>query len=331
VVLAASDELRHPHDETYNWRESLYFNFADKSNGLGGWIYLWVVPNKPLKSGMLISLYHGVTDRRDANDLALQAPGHRYRGASGNWVYCYKRDIEPLLTTDFDDVELCGLKLVRREPLERYEIRFADDTGAALSLDARFATAPYDYADGLHRTPWWVAKNRYHRSWRARGTATIDGQRFEIDTTGDSDHSWGTRDMAVFSQHTFKMWSFQTRDARSSVSVIEQGDGLYLGFVDIDGETRSVATIEHSGTYSATGVQEAIRVAITDVAGRRVEAFMSGMFAAIGHGEPDGLWGFEGVGCYEVAGWGECTGIASYFWPPTITAEQLHRGAADAR
>jgi hypothetical protein len=89
MVLAASDELRHPHDELFNWRESLYFNFADAANGLGGWIYLWVVPNKPMKSGMLVSIYKGITDSRDANDLALKAPGHRYVGPGGNWVYCF--------------------------------------------------------------------------------------------------------------------------------------------------------------------------------------------------------------------------------------------------
>jgi hypothetical protein len=55
---------------------------------------------------------------------------------------------------------------------------------------------------------------------------------------------------------------------------------------------------------------------------------MPQMFAAIGHGEPFGLWGFEGVGPYQVDGWGKCTGIASFFWPPTTTAAELHSGTA---
>jgi hypothetical protein len=328
VVLAASDELRHPHDEGFNWRESLYFNFADAKHGLGGWIYLWVVPNKPQKSGMLVSVYHGQVDRRDANDLAKNAPGHRYVDPNGNWVYCYKQDVTPLLTADFDDVELCGLRLVRGEPLRSYRISFADDLGSHLELDGEFAMQPYDYADGHFPTPAWVAKNRYHRSWRVRGDLTIAGNRYEIATTGDSDHSWGRRDMEVFSTHTFKMWSFQTPDARSSVSVIEQGQGLYLGFIDIDGDVRSVASIRHAGSYSLNGVQKDIKVEIVDVTGRRVQAEMSSMFSVIGHGEPFGLWGFEGVGTYDVTGWGRCTGVASYFWPPGVTAAALHDGSA---
>ncbi len=326
MVLASSDELRHPHDTGLNWRESLYFNFADKTNGLGGWIYLWVVPNKPLKSGMLVSFYHGTIDRRDANDIALNSPGHRYVDGKGNWVYCFKKDVAHLIEADFDDVELSGLRLVRGRPLRSYGISFFDDGGTRVELNGEFAMDPYDYADGAYRTPWWVASNRYHRSWRVTGSLTIAGNSYAVNTTGDSDHSWGTRDMEVFSTHTFKMWSFQTPNARRSVSVIEQGHGLYLGFVAIDGEVRSVKNIQQTGSYSETGVQRAIDVNITDIAGRVVRARMPEMFSVIGHGEPGGLWGFEGAGVYMVDGWGACTGVASYFWPPSVTARRLHSG-----
>jgi hypothetical protein len=323
MVLAASDELRHPHDELFTWRESLYFNFADPRHGLGGWIYLWVVPNKPLKSGMLVSIYKGITDRLSANDLAMKAPGHRFVGDRANWVYCYKQDVAGLISADFDDVELGGLRLVRRGPLQGYDISFSDGAGASLQLSGAFAMPPYDYADGPHPTPPWVATNRYHRSWKLQGQVVIDRQRFDIDTTGDSDHSWGRRDMEEFSKHSFKMWSFQTRDARRSVSVIEQGRGLYLGFVDIDGDVRGVQSIVHSNRFTATGVQRELDLTITDTAGRTVTAHLPEMFSAIGHGEPEGLWGFEGVGTYEVRDWGPCTGVASFFWPAGTAPAQL--------
>jgi len=323
MVLAASDELRHPHDERYTWRESLYFNFAEPKHGLGGWIYLWVVPNKPLKSGMLVSVYKGISDGLGVNDLAHRAAGHRYVGERDNWVYCYKQDVAPLVASDFDDVELCGLRLVRRGPLQGYDISFADGNGSSMRLNGEFAMPPYDYADGPHATPPWVATNRYHRSWRVRGRIDIAGERYDIDTTGDSDHSWGNRDMEEFSRHTFKMWSFQTPDARRSVSVIEQGRGLYLGFVDVDGDVRGVQHIAHSTRYSDKGVQQDIAVKITDTAGRTVSAHMPRMFSAIGHGEPEGLWGYEGVGTYQVRDWGPCTGVASFFWQPGTTPALL--------
>ena len=329
MTLSAADELRHPHSDLFTWRESLYFNFADAKHGLGGWIYLWVVPNKPKKSGMLVSVYKGITDRRDANDLALKAPGHRYRGDRDNWVYCFKQDVEPLIAANFDDVELCGLRLVRRKPLEEYAISFSDDCGTRIELNGHFPMHPYDYADGPHATPWWVATNRYHRSWRVKGSVVIGDETYAIDTTGDSDHSWGNRNMEEFSKHRFKMWSFQTPDARRSVSIIEQGAGLYLGFIDIDGEVRGVQHVEHETRYSATGVQQQIAVRFTDTAGRTVRARMNEMFSVIGHGEPEGLWGFEGVGVYAVEEWGNCTGVASYFWQPAMTPAMLAQGKTD--
>ncbi len=327
MVLAASDELRHPHDALPNWRESVYFNFADAANGLGGWIYLWVVPNKPNKSGMLVSVYKGITDRVEANDLALNSPDHCYRSKRGTWVYCFKQDVAPLLADDFDAVELCGLRLVRTEPLKSYEMSFEDDRRNRLELKGEFTMPPYDYADGKGPTPPWLAQNRYHRSWRVSGTLTIAGTTYKVNATGDSDHSWGNRDMQEFSKNRFKMWSFQTPSAHRSVSVIDLGEGeqgVPLGFVDIDGEVRSVARIGHSARYSKTGVQQDIQVVIEDTAKRVVRASMSNMFAALGHGEPFGLWGFEGVGAYQVDDWGVCTGVASYFWPPSISGESLH-------
>lgn len=185
---------------------------------------------------------------------------------------------------------------------------------------------PYDYADGPHATPPWVATNRYHRSWRVNGQISIGGENYAVDTTGDSDHSWGNRDMEEFSRHRFKMWSFQTPDARRCVSVIEQGAGLYLGFVNIDGDVRGVQHVEHATQYSATGLQRDIDITIVDTAGRSVHARMNEMFSVIGHGEPEGLWGFEGVGTYDVDGWGPCTGVASYFWQPKVTPAMLAGG-----
>lgn len=327
MVLTARDELRHEWDDDYYWRESLYFNFADPENLLGAWIYLWILPNQHLKSGMLVSFYHGITPLLDANDRAMSSPQHLYKGSNGNWVYCYRQELPELLASDFDDVELCGLHLRRLEPLRRYRLSFEDDQGSWFSLDAEFLTLPWDYADGLYATPEWVAKNRYHRSWLASGQLCIAGQTYRISTTGDSDHSWGRRDPRAFARNVFKMWSFQQRDGSLSVSVIEQGEAgaeAKLGFVAINGKMESVAAIEQQTRYDMNGVQEAIRVRIVDALGRVVEASMDRMFAAIGSCSPHGSWGFEGVGSYDVLGYGHCTGVTSYFWPAHMSAHALH-------
>ncbi len=329
MVLAAADELRHEANDDFFWRESLYFNFADVDNEIGAWLYLWVVPNQEMKSGMLVSFYHGITDRMDANDVAMDSPNHFYEGAYGSWVYCYKRNLAELLSTNFDDVELCGYQLTRKEPLQLYRLTFADDSGSGFEFDGTFTMPPYDYADGAYPTPTWVAANRYHRSWLVKGRLTVGGSTYQIDTTGDSDHSWGQRNHTEFAKRTFKMWSFQTKDGSRSVSVIEQGEGLYLGFINSGGEQLSVSNIEHSSRYTSSGVQQNVGLVITDTGGRVVRARMDKMFAAIGNGRPgETTWGFEGVGLYEVDEWGPCSGITSYFWPPAITPSSLHEAQA---
>lgn len=328
MVLAASDELRHPHDDGFFWRESLYFNFSDPKNGLGAWFYLWVVPNKPLKSGMLVSIYKGEHDVLNANERAYGSPGHRYADEKGNWVYCFKQEVEPLLSTNFDKVELCGLKLTRTAPMKSYRIEFQDGAGTDIRIDARFITPPVDYGEGVHATPEWVAKNRYHRSWIAKGEMTIAGERFIVDTTGDSDHSWGTRDTEEYARHAFKMWSFQSPDGSKSISAIDRDGKMFHGFINMDGLIESIASISHTTKYSPTGVQRDIDVTFTDRSGRVVRARMPQMFSVIGNGNPEALWGFEGVGVFDVDGWGRCGGLTSYFWPARLTPELLRKGAA---
>jgi hypothetical protein len=282
-----------------------------------------------MKTGMLVSFYHGLNDRMDANESAFRSDDHMLREDDGRWVYCYRGDAAELISANFDDVDFNGLHLVREAPLERYHITFADDKGSSFELHGQFAMRPWDYADGAHPTPTWVAKNRYHRSWKMNGELRLGGQTYAIDTTGDSDHSWGQRSGAEFSKHNFKMWSFQTPDGVSSVSVIEQGDGLFLGFVNTDGDLQSVDTIEQTSGYSPNGLQQDIDLTVTDVVGHSVRARLGQLYGVIGHGGvPNSTWGFEGVGTFDVEGWGKCSGLTSYFWPPTVTPAGLHAGTA---
>jgi hypothetical protein len=97
MVLKAPDELRHEWDNDPLWRESWYYNFSDPQNEIGAWLYLWVVPNQPLKSGMLVCFYHGVATDFDSTEAAWKSPGHLLRGANDSWVYCYKRDVAELM------------------------------------------------------------------------------------------------------------------------------------------------------------------------------------------------------------------------------------------
>jgi hypothetical protein len=324
MVLHADDELRHPKNDDYFFRESLYFNFNDEKNGIGGWIYLWVTPNKESPAGMLVSFYHGRWPDLTITDKAMAAPRHRLVDGD-RWIYCFKRDVDFQLQADFDDVELCGLKLRRTAPLSRYHLSFDDHEGASFEIDGAFTMTPFDYADGVNPTPSWVAANRYHRSWLAKGVLNLGDGRFDIDCSGDSDHSWGQRHPGVFAVNLFKMWSFQTSDGRMSVSAIQQGpDGgeFALGFTEVDGKVASVATIAANSRYDEDGVQQDVELTITDALDRTVRARFGRMHSHLGFGTHS--WGYEGVGDYEVEGHGRAPGLISYFWPSAFTPASLH-------
>ncbi len=329
MVLKASDELRHPYGDAYNWRESVYFNFNDPVSGIGGWLYLWVVPNKEKPSGMLVSFYKGRWPEPSIMDKAMEQPGHLLVDGD-RWLYCFKNDVDYLLDDDFDDVELCGLKLKRVDPLKRYDLSFKDDAGNGFEIDCRFMVEPYDYGDGVNPSPPWVAANRYHRSWHAKGDLRIGGKSYPIDCTGDSDHSWGLRDMDVFGANLFKMWSFQTADGQLSLSAvqIEEGDKqIDLGFLHRDGQVGSISRIDSTARYDADGAQEGIDLTVTDALGRSISASFDRMHAFLGLGGPPRVsWGYEGVGDFQVDGVGVVPGLVSYFWPDRFTRKMLHDG-----
>ncbi|HEY2750256.1 hypothetical protein [Phenylobacterium sp.] len=327
MVLKASDELRHPWDGDTLWRESWYYNFSDPTNQIGGWLYLWVLPNQPLKSGMLVSLYHGIEEGIDSNALAWDAPGHLYRGPNDNWVYCYKQDVKELFEADLDDVELCGLSMKRLEPLKGYHLAFRDGDNCHFDIDCRFMSEPWDFADNIHPTPPWLAKNRYHRGWKADGEIVIGGRTYRLKTTGDSDHSWGTRDMTVFGQNNLKTYALQSPDGGLSVKAQllgPPGKELSRGYIAYGADMRAVKSIKESSRYTPGGLMYDMSLRVEDVDGRVVEAHMDAMYAAVSGAPP--RVGYEGAGVWDVKRWGPCAGLASCWWAAGTTPQQLHEG-----
>jgi hypothetical protein len=236
-----------------------------------------------------------------------------------------------LLKADFDDIEFHGMKFRREEELSRYRLSLSDDAGNGFDFETGFLMPPFDYADGVNETPPWLATNRYHRNHVIRGELRIAGKTFRIDCTGDSDHSWGVRDWEAFSQSPFKMWSFQSDDGRLGASVLQQGVGgvdVALGYLSIDGDMASAAQVESRADFDERGVQRDIELTVTDEKGRVVRARLAAMAANIGWGTRETFWGFEGVGEYQVEGYGRMAGVSSYFWPARVTPAILASGGA---
>jgi hypothetical protein len=331
-MLSSADELRHEPTDRPNWRESVYFAFADPQQRLGAWIYMWVLPNLG-KSGVVVSFYHGVTRAFDTMAAAFTSPGHLLLGDGEEWAYVYHEAIPGVLQADFDDANLCGLRLRRIGPLEGYEIEYDDGEGTTAELTYRFTTQPYDYGSGQCPSPPWLADNRYHRSGRVSGEVNVQGRRLEIEATGDADHSWGTRDNVEMGKGDFTLWAFSDAEDRvhaSAIAMYQPNDKRRLGFIQIDGEMQSIADIKDSVSFDETAFHRDVELELCDVAGRSLRATMREPFAAIrlATHRPGWGWGYEAMGTYEVEGYGPCPGTVAYYWPGHVTAEQL---AADGR
>jgi hypothetical protein len=329
MVLDASDELRHEWDDDPLWRESWYFNMSDPANEIGMWLYLWVLPNQPDKTGMLVSLYHGVATDEDSNAKAWASPGHLFKGDGGSWVYCYRENVADLTEQDVDDIEVGGMRWKRLTPLARYRLAFEDGGNASFEFDCEFMTRPWDFADNVHPTPPWLAKNRYHRGWKANGTITIGERTYDIHTTGDSDHSWGTRDGTVFGRNNLKTYALQTPDGGLSVKAQLLGDPgreVPRGYIAVGTDMRAVTSIDERSQYRETGEMHDIILRVEDATGRVVQARMDSMYAALSGGGTS--VGYEGAGLWDVGSWGPCAGLASCWWSVGTTREQLHAGLA---
>jgi hypothetical protein len=326
-MIVAADELRHGSGDDTRWRESLYFCFADAATQLGGWIYVWVHPNRPRRSGVLVCLYHGLHLSPSALADARSAPNHSVWFPDGSWIYCNYVSVPDLISQDFDEIHGAGLNLRRLGPLRGYQISYDDGTGTRLAIEYQFTSLPWDYREGVNDSPKWLAQNRYHRSGAAQGVVEIDSRRLVLSATGDSDHSWGVRDNVAMGGGDFTYWAFQHPSGDPTCSVILTGAGddkAVLGFLKLDDLSESMQRIDVVTRFGDEALQRGIAIKLTDRAGRVLRATMDRPYAAVHSGITENwCWGYEAVGSYQVDGFGECQGLASYFWSATSSVEDL--------
>jgi hypothetical protein len=330
MTLSAKDELRHTQNANPLWRESLYWNFNDPVQQIGAWIYLWVVPGNALPTGMIVSFYHGGWPDPAIYSKAMAAPGHLLQDR-GNWIYCYQQNSAQPFSSDFDDVAFQGLRLRRLDPMTRYTLEFNDDQDNGFKFESHFMMPPFDYSEGANPVPNWLSTNRYHRNHRIRGVLRIGGQRLHIDCTGDSDHSWGARDWSIMGTNLFKMWSFQTASGELAVSLMNQGTdqgNVALGHILMDGKIASAKSIQSNARYDVNGVQCRTEMIVVDDLGRSLAAASDAMHSYVGWrvGSQGEFWGYEGVGMFDVEGFGTVPGATSFFWPSRISPQALHAG-----
>src|SRR5262249_35838715 len=153
----------------------------------------------------------------------------------------------------------------RIDPLKRWQIKFDDHDCFVIDLDIDLFAGNWHYIDNTYETPKYLAGDRYHRPFAATGEMVLDGKRYPLNMTGDSDHSWGQRRWEPLYKSKYmagqcgREWAFHAFEG-----VALDGGVFPYGFVWDGKEMSPITNLEVCPDYDEDGIQRAIVMSIVD-------------------------------------------------------------------
>jgi len=296
-MLRPDDELRHPHTDIPEWRESMWWCFDMPELEMGGAIYYAYTPNTPKPSAKLIA-YLTRGWNREPNTL----------------LYSFEREF-PIPADEWDDLDVGGIARFRRvEPLKHWQLSFRDGERLDLELDVDLFAPSWHWIDNLYETPKYLAGDRYHRPYAGVGEMKLDGRIYPLNLTGDSDHSWGPRRWGPLYKSKYVAGQCG-RDWAVSFIELVAADGSVRphGFV-WDGKRNSpISSVEIAADYDDDGIHRAVLINIVDDEQRLTR--LEGACYASAPTEYDVVSNNDCYFNFEVnRGQHRGSGILSFFW-----------------
>jgi len=189
VRLEPADEYMHPGPEpTFN--ESMYFNFFDPSEQLGGFVRIGNRPNEG-HAEMTVCLY--LPDGRVAFTFHRPEIDSNERFAAGGASFEVITPFEELR------VRYDGKLVILDEPLDMADPRaaFTSNPWETASVDLTYSGASTPFGgepEESHERPGEeFARGHYEQLVQARGTVRVGEEEWSVDGRGLRDHSWGPR------------------------------------------------------------------------------------------------------------------------------------------
>jgi hypothetical protein len=201
---SSDDESAHTATDEPLWNESWYADFADATNGLGGWVRIGLIPNQQ-KAWLHALLCGPDLPTAAVVDFEVPLPTDPWTLQTGAIDFTHAAD-DPLRTYR---IALRGHGQSFPDPAAL--LRAEQGAPAEVAIDLEWTTdgTPYQYR----------IATRYEIPCTVSGSVTIDGQRYTVDSVpGQRDHSWGVRDW----------WSMDWL-----WSALHLDDGTHLHAVDI--------------------------------------------------------------------------------------------------
>ncbi len=247
--LVPEDDYTHPLGEEPNFNESMYFNFFDPAQSIGGFVRLGNRANEG-RAEMTVCIYL----------------------ANGRVLFNFKR--APIDSNDAFDAG--GMKFEVIEPTERlrttYNGRVSDLEDAramsdpaqafknsprrelVLDLEHRACGPMYggskDHSEEKLEAEAQFAKAHYEQHMHVTGTLEIDGETITIDGYGLRDHSWGPRHWQAIESYEWLTMNFGP-DFGAMVSIVRRdADNQKQGGVLVrNGEMTLIKSAQIEGEF----------------------------------------------------------------------------------
>jgi hypothetical protein len=248
-MISATDEERHAAGAGELWNESYYFNFFDAREKIGGFLRIGL-QERLRKSNVWCLLIRG--GRKAYQRFLLDLPCPETRLADG--------------------LSAGGLSFRMLEPLERFQLGFADaDTELDLLWEALHPVVELGGEGG--GLPENLASAHYEQSGLVTGRFAVKGERFDFQGNGSRDHSWGIRDWARL-RGWIGVWPVFGEDFLFSCGRVFLPDGgeRKVGFV-FDGEQNlEIGDSELEAEFAGDGhTPTRVRLTLTDEKDRSAE------------------------------------------------------------
>jgi hypothetical protein len=297
MVLRADDELRHPTTDIPEWRESQWYCFDVPDQSLGVVLYYAYTPNTAQPSARLIAYVTRGWNR-----------------APNTTLYSFDQDFA-IPQDEWDDLNVGSIARFKRlEPLKRWALSFHDNKRLDLELEVDLFAGNWHWIDNVYETPRCLAGDRYHRPFAATGEMTLDGRRYALDVTGDSDHSWGPRQWGPLYKSKYVAGQCGRDWAMSFIEVVAaDGSVRPYGFV-WDGKRMSpISNVEIAADYDDDGIHRGVLMNIVD--GERRLTRVQGTCFASAPTQTDTVSNNDCYFNFTVNGSQHAgSGILSFFW-----------------
>jgi len=283
VPLDEDAERLHPHSGDRDWNESYYFNFMDRSTGMGGYTRIGILPNQESDVGAMMLFAGG---RR----LLVAVEGGRVQADAGG-------------------LRIGGIRLERVEPLRRWRLIFEGEmldipysrkmsaASAAtagttrVDLDVTFeGLAPcFDFKDSDPRAlaemiisartrmrdlgrVSRVSGEHYEQAGKCSGAIAVGGVENVLSGSGHRDHSWGIRDWSAPRLWTWLTAQFDGGPAFNLSRVAIESVDIFNGFICRDGKNFPVRRATLETRFEDDGVtQRSLKLTMEDTGGKVIE------------------------------------------------------------